>query len=77
VCKKLGIGLRTVRRMVADLMTKLDARSRFEAGANAVARGWLSPDNTPRKRQRDACCDTSTLVPLARAHELHEHADAV
>jgi len=77
VCKKLGIGLRTARRMVADLMAKLDARSRFEAGANAVARGWLRPDNTPRSRQREACCDASAVVPLTRNHELHDHADAV
>jgi DNA-binding CsgD family transcriptional regulator len=50
-CKKLGIGLRTVRRMVADLMHKLDARSRFEAGANAAHCGWLEPRRgcpTPR-----------------------------
>ncbi|MFJ7059804.1 LuxR family transcriptional regulator [Streptomyces microflavus] len=43
VRKKLGVGLRTARRMIADLMERLDARSRFEAGANAVDRGWLSP----------------------------------
>ncbi|RBL80366.1 LuxR family transcriptional regulator, partial [Streptomyces cavourensis] len=36
VRKKLGVGLRTARRMIADLMERLDARSRFEAGANAV-----------------------------------------
>ncbi|CAM5486695.1 hypothetical protein SGRIM128S_07476 [Streptomyces griseomycini] len=39
VRKKLGVGLRTARRMIADLMERLDARSRFEAGANAVDRG--------------------------------------
>ncbi|MBW3356959.1 LuxR family transcriptional regulator [Streptomyces microflavus] len=43
VRKKLGVGLRTARRMIADLMERLDARSRFEAGANAVDRGWLRP----------------------------------
>ncbi|MFF2539494.1 helix-turn-helix transcriptional regulator [Streptomyces cyaneofuscatus] len=43
VRKKLGVGLRTARRMIADLMERLDARSRFEAGANAVDRGWLQP----------------------------------
>jgi DNA-binding CsgD family transcriptional regulator len=43
VCRKLGVGLRTARRMIAELMDRLDARSRFEAGANAVDRGWLQP----------------------------------
>ncbi|WP_392676612.1 LuxR family transcriptional regulator [Streptomyces sp. LN785] len=43
VCKKLGVGLRTVRRMIAELMDRLGARSRFEAGANAVDRGWFRP----------------------------------
>lgn len=39
--RKLGVGLRTVRRMMADLMGRLDARSRFEAGAKAAQRDWL------------------------------------
>ncbi|WP_344946711.1 helix-turn-helix transcriptional regulator [Sphaerisporangium flaviroseum] len=40
--KKLGIGLRTHRRMVAELMERLGARSRFEAGVKAMERGWLA-----------------------------------
>ncbi|MDD9375760.1 LuxR C-terminal-related transcriptional regulator [Streptomyces sp. ZAF1911] len=43
VCKKLGVGLRTVRRMIADLMERMGARSRFEAGAMAVELGWYRP----------------------------------
>lgn len=43
VCKKLGVGLRTARRMIADVTERLGARSRFEAGAKAVERGWLRP----------------------------------
>ncbi|MFE5241570.1 LuxR C-terminal-related transcriptional regulator [Streptomyces sp. NPDC056627] len=39
--RKLGIGLRTVRRTMSDLMSRLEARSRFEAGARAAQRGWL------------------------------------
>jgi DNA-binding CsgD family transcriptional regulator len=39
---KLGISVRTVRRMVADLMERLGARSRFQAGARAAERGWIS-----------------------------------
>jgi DNA-binding CsgD family transcriptional regulator len=38
---RLGISVRTVRRMVSDLMDRLGARSRFQAGARAAERGWL------------------------------------
>lgn len=39
--KSLGLSLRTVRRMTADLSERLNARSRFEAGLRAGQRGWL------------------------------------
>jgi DNA-binding NarL/FixJ family response regulator len=39
--ERLGISLRTARRMMADLMARLDASSRFEAGLKAVKCGWL------------------------------------
>ncbi|MFC7309252.1 LuxR C-terminal-related transcriptional regulator [Streptomyces monticola] len=39
--RRLGVGLRTVRRMMSDLMGRLDAHSRFEAGALATRHGWL------------------------------------
>jgi DNA-binding CsgD family transcriptional regulator len=39
--RHLGVSVRTVRRMVADLMRRLDARSRFQAGILAAQRGWL------------------------------------
>ncbi|MEY9863263.1 DNA-binding CsgD family transcriptional regulator [Catenulispora sp. GAS73] len=39
--KRLGISARTVRRIMADLMVRLDAESRFEAGVEAARRGWL------------------------------------
>ncbi|WP_238430957.1 LuxR C-terminal-related transcriptional regulator [Frankia nepalensis] len=39
--RSLGVSVRTVRRMVADLMRRLDARSRFQAGILAKHRGWL------------------------------------
>jgi DNA-binding CsgD family transcriptional regulator/sugar-specific transcriptional regulator TrmB len=41
ISRKLGVSLRTVRRIVADLMNRLDARSRFEAGVLAERFGWL------------------------------------
>ncbi|MFD0634253.1 LuxR C-terminal-related transcriptional regulator [Catenulispora yoronensis] len=41
VAKKLGVSGRTVRRIMADLMDRLDAESRFEAGIKAAKNGWL------------------------------------
>ncbi|ALO09495.1 Erythropoiesis-stimulating protein [Streptomyces venezuelae] len=42
VAKRLGVSPRTARRIAADLMEKLGARSRFQAGSRAVAKGWLT-----------------------------------
>lgn len=39
--RRLGLSLRTVRRMASELMAKMHAHSRFEAGVRAVHRGWL------------------------------------
>ncbi len=39
--RHLGVSVRTVRRMIADLMSRLNARSRFQAGTLASRRGWL------------------------------------
>ena len=41
VARALGVSVRTVRRMVAELMHRLDARSRFQAALLAQRRGWL------------------------------------
>lgn len=41
IARTLGLSIRTVRRRVADLMTELGADSRFQAGVEAVRRGWL------------------------------------
>jgi DNA-binding CsgD family transcriptional regulator len=41
IARTLGISLRTVRRRVAALMAELGADSRFQAGVEAVRRGWL------------------------------------
>lgn len=40
--RHLGISLRTARRHIAALMTRMNAISRFQAGAEAARRGWLS-----------------------------------
>ncbi|MEV7214529.1 helix-turn-helix transcriptional regulator [Kitasatospora cineracea] len=39
--RKLGLSLRTVRRMMQDLMNRLGAESRFQAGAQAARKDWL------------------------------------
>lgn len=41
VARRLSLSERTVRRLVAQLMERLGAASRFEAGARAVERGWI------------------------------------
>jgi DNA-binding CsgD family transcriptional regulator len=41
VARRLGVSLSTVRRQMAGLMTRLSARSRFQAGVRAAERGWL------------------------------------
>jgi DNA-binding CsgD family transcriptional regulator/sugar-specific transcriptional regulator TrmB len=41
IARRLGVSPRTARRVASELMTRLDARSRFEAGVHAVQLGWL------------------------------------
>jgi DNA-binding NarL/FixJ family response regulator len=41
IAKRLGVSHRTARRIASDLMDRLGARSRFEAGVRAVQQGWL------------------------------------
>ncbi len=41
VAKRLNVSLRTERRMVADLMRRLGASGRFEAGVKAARRRWI------------------------------------
>ncbi|GAA3820527.1 helix-turn-helix domain-containing protein [Streptomyces coacervatus] len=41
ISRKMGVSLRTVRRNMSDLFKRLGAQSRFQAGAEAVRRGWL------------------------------------
>jgi len=41
IAKRLGVSSRTARRIASDMMDRLDARSRFQAGALAVQHGWL------------------------------------
>jgi DNA-binding CsgD family transcriptional regulator len=41
VAHHLGLSVRTLRRIIADLMIRAGASSRFELGAQAAARGWI------------------------------------
>ena len=41
IARQLGISLRTVRRRIAALMVELGVDTRFQAGVEAVRRGWL------------------------------------
>lgn len=41
MARALGVSLRTVRRRIAALMSDLGVDSRFQAGVEAVRRGWL------------------------------------
>ncbi|QNN54190.1 helix-turn-helix transcriptional regulator [Nocardioides mesophilus] len=41
IARTLGLSLRTVRRRIAEVMDELGAASRFQAGVEAVRRGWL------------------------------------
>ncbi|GAA2740295.1 LuxR C-terminal-related transcriptional regulator [Kitasatospora cinereorecta] len=41
VAKRLSVSVRTERRMVAELMHRLGASGRFEAGVKAARRRWI------------------------------------
>lgn len=41
IARELGLSLRTVRRRVAEILDELGASSRFQAGVEAVRRGWI------------------------------------
>lgn len=42
IARKLGISVRTARRMIAELATRLGARSRFQLGVRVAEVGWLA-----------------------------------
>ncbi|MFE6839332.1 MULTISPECIES: helix-turn-helix transcriptional regulator [unclassified Streptomyces] len=41
IARKLGVSIRTVRRLMSDLLKTLNAESRFQAGVQAARRGWI------------------------------------
>jgi Predicted transcriptional regulators len=44
IARRMGVSVRTARRIAANLLARLGARSRFQAGMLAVARAWIDPD---------------------------------
>jgi DNA-binding NarL/FixJ family response regulator len=44
---QLNLSARTVRHRVQQMMIRLDAINRFQAGYQAVARGWLAAGDVP------------------------------
>ncbi|MBN6056593.1 hypothetical protein JYK22_31995, partial [Nonomuraea sp. RK-328] len=46
IAAHMGWSDRTVRRHVRAMMIQLDAQTRFQAGYQAVLRGWLADDNS-------------------------------
>ncbi|MCX4512198.1 LuxR C-terminal-related transcriptional regulator [Streptomyces sp. NBC_01619] len=42
IARQLGVSVRTIRRVTADLTQRLGARSRFEAGVLATSKGWVN-----------------------------------
>lgn len=55
VAREMGVSLRTIRRMVANLMKRLQARSRFQAGVRAAERGLITMES--HRPQADQGCD--------------------
>jgi sugar-specific transcriptional regulator TrmB len=47
IAGQLQLSDRTVRSRVRAMMARLDATTRFQAGYQAVARGWLAHDDPP------------------------------
>jgi DNA-binding CsgD family transcriptional regulator len=48
IAVQLGISDRTVRRLMRDMTIRLDAATRFQAGYQAVLRGWIADVHTGR-----------------------------
>ena len=41
IARSLGVSLRTVRRRVSEPVDELGVENRFQAGVEAVRRGWI------------------------------------
>ncbi|WP_460068189.1 LuxR C-terminal-related transcriptional regulator [Streptomyces sp. YKOK-I1] len=54
IARRLGVSVRTGRRLTSGLMNRLGARSRFQAGALAAARGWVPLPEAGEDRPHEA-----------------------
>ncbi|GID93957.1 LuxR C-terminal-related transcriptional regulator [Amorphoplanes digitatis] len=61
IARKMGLSLRTIKRKSAELMDRLDARSRFQAGVIAAQRGWIEPGDTSARRADAALAPSSDV----------------
>ncbi|MFE7530341.1 LuxR C-terminal-related transcriptional regulator [Kitasatospora sp. NPDC057542] len=50
IARRLGVSLRTCRRHIAEVMERLDASSRFQAGVRAADVGWLGRGDAGQQR---------------------------
>ncbi|MEU2856305.1 helix-turn-helix transcriptional regulator [Streptomyces syringium] len=41
IAQQIGLSTRSTSRLIAGLMTRLEAANRFQAGVRATAKGWL------------------------------------
>ncbi len=53
IARKLGVSVRTARRITADLSRRLGARSRFQAGVLATALGWIDTSSLDGAAERE------------------------
>lgn len=60
--QRLGVSLRTIRRMMAALMTRLDSRSRFQAGIKVAASGWLTDTSLPHSSDVPTASGASAVL---------------
>lgn len=54
IARRLGVSVRTGRRLTSGLMSRLGARSRFQAGVLAATRGWVLPPGPQNDTARAA-----------------------
>jgi DNA-binding CsgD family transcriptional regulator len=57
IARRVGVSVRTVRRLIATAITRLQADSRFQAGAEAVRRGWVSAEDRGDPVRPEAAAD--------------------
>ena len=54
IAAQLGVSVRTIRRRISAIMSRLGARSRFQAGVIAAHAGWVTPGQHGEEPQATA-----------------------